>query len=116
MTIFYHKQAMKSIGNVSTASALCLVIVVKEGVPYTVFFPCDDSIYVHIFHALEDVLFDFGICLLQRCYQLFYLNTLRACLLVVAGGAGIGELAGTLDKMKPVIVTPSLDIVLPYKI
>ena len=39
-------------------------------------FPRNDSINIHVFNALENVLFDLGICLLQLCNKLFYLYTL----------------------------------------
>ena len=64
-------------------------------------FPRNDSIDIHIFNALENMLFDLGICLLQLCNKLFYLDALRACFLVVAGSAGVCEFAGALNKCSP---------------
>ena len=56
------------------------------------------------------------IALLQRADQILDLLPLRARLLIGAGRAGVGKVAGALDEVQLVCVPPGLDIVLADQI
>ena len=84
--------------------------------PYPAFFVCYHGIQIDILHALENVALHEWILLFQGADQLFDLHTLGLVFFVVAGGAGVGELAGTLDKVQVVGITPCLDVILAHQI
>ena len=65
-----------------------------------------------VLHAAEDAFFHAGVLLFQLADQLLDLLPLGVVLAVVAGGAGVGELAGALDEVQVVLVPPRLDVVL----
>ena len=52
------------------------IIAVKEVMLFSSLFPRNDRINIHVFNALENMLFNLRICLLQLCNKLFYLHTL----------------------------------------
>ena len=82
-----------------------------------IFLVGNDFVQVDIFHAAENILFDLRILLRQLGNQLFYHHALGNRPLVrVAGGAGVCEMAGALDKLQVVIVAPVLDVRLPDQI
>ena len=73
--------------------------------PYPAFFVCYHGIQIDILHALENVTLHEWILLFQGADQFFDFYTFGLVFFVVAGGAGVGELAGTLDKVQ--VVVPS---------
>lgn len=76
----------------------------------------DNRVQVYVLHASENILFHLRIGLLKLCNQPFHLLPLGACVCGIAGSAGVGEFAGALYKVQPVIVPPVLYILLPDKI
>lgn len=74
---------------------------------------CDDGGEIHVLDAFENVLLDIRIDLLQGADQLLDLHALGVRVaLGVNGGAGVGKMAGTLDEVQAIGITPQLDIVL----
>ena len=66
---------------------------------------------IHIEHAVENAVLHIRVVLLEPRDQLLRLKPLRDRHAVVpAGAAGIRKVAGTLYKMKSVIIPPRLDI------
>lgn len=73
----------------------------------------DDGGEIHVLDAFEDILLDIRIDLLQGAYQLLDLHALGVRVtLGVNGGAGVGKMAGTLDEVQAIGITPQLDVVL----
>ena len=63
-----------------------------------------DLIQIHVFHASENIHFYLGIIPCDLRYKLLNLLTLGSCFAVrIAGGAGIGETAGALNKAQCLI-------------
>ena len=84
--------------------------------PYSAFFVRYHGIQIDILHALEDVALHEWVLLFQGADQLFDLHTLGLVFFVVAGGAGVGELAGALDKVQVIVIAPRLNVVLAHQI
>mgnify|MGYP001717421477 CR=1 FL=1 len=82
---------------------------------HTILLVCHNGLQIYIFHTLKNIAFHILVDFFELRDQLLDLHTLRAVLIVTAC-TGVCELAGTLDKMKPVIIAPCLDIVLPHEI
>ena len=99
------------------SSGVCLFIVVQKMVTDAVLFIRDHRAEVDIGNAFEDVCLDLGICLLQGSDQLLCLKTLggRGAILMTCG-AGVGEVAGTLQEMQAVPIPPPADVCLPNKV
>ena len=76
----------------------------------------DHGVNVDIFDTAENIALHERIHLFQVFDQFLDLHAFRTILLVIAGRAGIGKLAGTLDEMQTVIISPRLDIILTHQI
>lgn len=76
----------------------------------------DHGVNVDIFDTAENIALHERIHLFQVFDQFLDLHAFRTILLVIAGRAGIGKLAGTLDEMQTVIISPRLDIILAHQI
>ena len=91
---------------------LHFIIPVQEGMHLIALFVGNDRVQVHVFHAAEDVGLHGGIASFSAramsCLISMRLDTVRP--VGVAGGAGVGEVAGALDKVQIVAVAPRLDI------
>ena len=75
-----------------------------------------DRIEIDILHAFKDIALYEWILLFQLTDQFLDFYALGLVFFVIAGGAGVGELAGTLDEMQVVVISPRLDIILAYQI
>lgn len=84
---------------------------------HAVFFIGNDCMKIHVFHTSENITFNMGIYLLKLRNEIFDLHSLgNTGAVCTAGSTGISELAGTLDKMQVVVISPRLDIILAYQI
>ena len=83
---------------------------------FSIFLVADHSIQIYIFHTLENISFYEWVLFLHFADQFLDLHALGTVFFVVAGGAGVGKLAGTLNEMKMIVISPCLDIIFPYQI
>ena len=84
---------------------------------HAVFFIGNDCMKIHVFHTSENITFNMGIYLLKLRNEIFDLHSLgNTGAVCTAGSTGISELAGTLDKMQVIVVSPVLDICLTDQI
>ena len=84
--------------------------------PDAVLFICDHCVEIHIGNTLEDICLDLRVCLFQGGDQLFRLKTLgRGGAILMAGGAGVGKMAGTLQKVQFVPFPPFADVRFPTR-
>ena len=81
----------------------------------TVLLVADHCVNIHMLHTAENVAFHLRTFCVQHLDQ--FLGTLTLGSIVrIARGAGVRKLAGALDKVKVVVISPSLYVVLSYKI
>lgn len=72
---------------------------------------CNDCTQIDIFNALKYVTFDKRTILLQLRNQFLCLQSFRGSRSVLmTGAAGFGKVAGTLQEMKIIIISPFTDI------
>ena len=76
----------------------------------------DDRVQINVLYTAENVHLDLWVHLFHIRNEPLYLLTLRACVGGSAGGAGVREPTGTLNKMQVIVIPPVLDIVLTDKI
>ena len=94
-----------------------ILVPLEEAVLHVLTLVAEDLVQADVFHRAEDVPLDVRIRFLQLLDQLLRLETLRAGLTVgMAGRAGLGEVAGALDEVQAVVVTPVLDFRLTDKV
>ena len=84
---------------------------------HAVFFVGDHSVEIDIFNASENIALHMRINLLKFCDQLLDLHSLgNTGSICAACSTGICKPACTLKKMKVIIISPLLDIILSDKI
>ena len=83
---------------------------------FSIFLVADHSIQIYIFNTLENISFYEWVLFLHFADQFLDLHALGTVFFVVAGGAGVGKLAGTLNEMKMIVISSCLDIIFPYQI
>ena len=78
---------------------------------------CHNGVQIYVLYTAENIGLYIRIDLFHFRDHMFDLHTLRCALPIrSAGGTGIGESAGTLDKMQAVVVSPVFDILLTDQI
>ena len=93
------------------------IVCIEEVVYFAVLFIGDNSAEIDVFDAAEDIFLHLRIYLFQLSDKLFDFKALGLRLSVlVTGGTGISELAGTLYKVEVVVVAPVLYFSLADKV
>lgn len=80
-----------------------------------VLFVCNDGVNIDIFNAFENIAFHLWVNFFHLANHIFDFLTLGS-IIRVAGSASIRKLAGTLDKVQIVIITPALNFILTDEI
>ena len=94
---------------------LLIIVSFEKRMFNPVLFVCNDGVNIDIFNAFENIAFHLWVNFFHLTNHIFDFLTLGS-IIRVAGSASIRKLAGTLDKVQIVIITPALNFILTDKI
>ena len=85
--------------------------------PDSIFLVSDHRIKIYIFNAFENIGFNEGVILFQRSNQLLGFKPFGRCRSIcMACCAGVCKMAGALQKMKIIVITPGANVTFPDQV